>query len=518
MIAYGMLYAVAVGVPILLAAHLGASYLRRHGRPERAIWMLSLAAASALPLLLLSRPAALVPFLPPAAVLPPAAIPASWPPFLEMGVIELPAVADEATPTRAAPSARMSIPLDDVLIGLWVLLSVLLAVRWAISAVGLARQSRSWRTNTLDGVRVLVTPSLGPAVFGLARPRIVVPSWAVALPPLQRALVLFHEQEHIRARDHWLVGLGRIGRVLVPWNPVVWIATGSLRRALELDCDRRVLRRRPDVEAYGATLLTVSELSSRRLVLGAAFAESEVPLRRRILAMTTPARPLTALGFVVTLALGAALLSGALAVPVPAVRAPQATQPQAVLPEPRVTVDPSARLIPLIDRTSGRELVMLRARAGRWYPLDGSPSRGVIVVPDRPGGAWGLLPPPGVNASNWDAIVEAWGAAVPALSELRIRELSVLPRILNPDDIVGAIADAYPLRLRDGGLGATVGMHFLVGATGVVQQTRIGQISAYRDLDEAALRVAEVYQFSPADLDGEPIPVWVSHAIDFRVP
>ena len=97
-------------------------------------------------------------------------------------------------------------------------------------------------------------------------------------------------------------------------------------------------------------------------------------------------------------------------------------------------------------------------------------------------------------------------------------ETTVAPRILNPAEIAAAIAQHYPLGLRVQGRGGTVGVQFLVGQTGAVQQTRVGQISAYPELDEAALRVADAYRFSPALLGEGPIAVWVSHAIDFRVP
>jgi beta-lactamase regulating signal transducer with metallopeptidase domain len=78
------------------------------------------------------------------------------------------------------------------------------------------------------------------------------------MPKDKRALVLLHEQEHIRARDQVVLAGTRIARILAPWNPVVWLLASRLLHALELDCDRRVLRRRPDIGIYGDTLLQVS--------------------------------------------------------------------------------------------------------------------------------------------------------------------------------------------------------------------------------------------------------------------
>ena len=49
MIAYGMLYAGAVGLPILLAAIACSAVLRRYGRPERGVWLVALGLALTLP-------------------------------------------------------------------------------------------------------------------------------------------------------------------------------------------------------------------------------------------------------------------------------------------------------------------------------------------------------------------------------------------------------------------------------------------------------------------------------------
>jgi TonB family protein len=61
-------------------------------------------------------------------------------------------------------------------------------------------------------------------------------------------------------------------------------------------------------------------------------------------------------------------------------------------------------------------------------------------------------------------------------------------------------------------------MQFLVGTTGEIERLRIGQISAYPALDRAAMQVATMYRFSPALRRGEPVAVWVSHAISFYPP
>ena len=56
MIAYMMLYAAAVGLPILLAATACSAALRRYGRPERGLWLVALGLALTLPVAFLMNP------------------------------------------------------------------------------------------------------------------------------------------------------------------------------------------------------------------------------------------------------------------------------------------------------------------------------------------------------------------------------------------------------------------------------------------------------------------------------
>jgi len=312
MIAYRMLYAVAVGLPVVVAVHVVAGALRRHGRAERGVWVAGLLIALMLPAVLMTRPMDLVRSRGPT-------------PVEAAGVS--PVVGDEAPPggwmlpTVVVQRPAGSSPgLDWALLAAWVLTSLGLAVRWAVSARRLASISSDWRADTLDGSEVWITPGSGPAVTGAFHTRILVPEWLRALPSEQRALVLLHEEEHVRARDPWLMTVSRVARIATPWNPLVWLLTSRLLRAVETDCDRRVLRRRPGVREYCDTLLTISARQPDRLVGAAAFAEPQVPLQKRILAMTTPSRSLSAVTVILLLAVGSLLVFGSCGVPLPTER------------------------------------------------------------------------------------------------------------------------------------------------------------------------------------------------------
>jgi beta-lactamase regulating signal transducer with metallopeptidase domain len=304
MIGYRMLYAALVGLPILLAAFAGSRALRRYGLPERCIWLAALALALFLPLAFMTVPQA-------RQMTPGAALGAQLDAGLEetgvLGLTEFVVVSHEAgRPT-----------VDIFLIAAWLLASLALALKWTVAARRLAKVGPSWRPRALNGVHVWQTPDLGPAVSGVFRPQILVPEWMMSMPKDKRALVLLHEQEHIRARDQVVLAGTRIARILAPWNPVVWLLASRLLHALELDCDRRVLRRRPDIGIYGDTLLQVSARYKRPLIAAAAFTESHVPLQKRILAMTTPPRTASVLGITTTLALAVLLVMASCEVPIP---------------------------------------------------------------------------------------------------------------------------------------------------------------------------------------------------------
>ncbi|HEY9225181.1 MAG TPA: M56 family metallopeptidase, partial [Gemmatimonadaceae bacterium] len=102
----------------------------------------------------------------------------------------------------------------------------------------------------------------------------------------ERALVLLHEREHLRAHDGRLTTAALIAVVSMPWNPALWYALRRLRTAIEVDCDRRVLRASPDVRRYGGLLVAVAQRAVGSSLAIAGFSERAAPLARRIHAMT----------------------------------------------------------------------------------------------------------------------------------------------------------------------------------------------------------------------------------------
>jgi len=175
---------------------------------------------------------------------------------------------------------------DGPLAGVWISTALLAFGAYAVAMLALARRRRSWRLMRLDGESILVAPATGPAVIGALRPTIVVPEWSLDLSREQRALMLEHERQHVRARDPLLLHAAASIALLMPWNLAAWWLNRRLREAIEVDCDARVLATGHDRRAYGDLLLDVcTRRQPSRLVLAPALFERTSSLTRRILAM-----------------------------------------------------------------------------------------------------------------------------------------------------------------------------------------------------------------------------------------
>lgn len=92
---------------------------------------------------------------------------------------------------------------------------------------------------------------------------------------------------------------------------------------------------------------------------------------------------------------------------------------------------------------------------------------------------------------------------------------TVIPSIKNPEEVVAALAREYPPVLKAEGIGGEVGMWLFVDEESRVQRIRVNQSSGYKVLDDAALGVANIVEFTPALNRDKRMPVWVSLPIVF---
>ena len=286
-----LLFSALCGIAAL-AAERGLRVLRM---PTRMSWALALAIAACWPVV---APFVLTP-VPRAAVV--------YAPWSEnvLSATSLPMViAAQSLPIFERWYER----LDPTLLVLWCATSALLLVQVGLALRTLYRVRRRARVAQIDGEHVLVDQSLGPAVIGLLKPTIVVPSWLLGFDDGLRALVLRHEREHCRARDPALVWLLVAATTMLPWNlPLWWMARRS-RIAMEIDCDARTLRDNGDRMQYARLLVLIAQhnASARFVPL---LSHSSSHLRRRILAMYHS--PVRYPGIRAAIALSVAMLAAA---------------------------------------------------------------------------------------------------------------------------------------------------------------------------------------------------------------
>jgi protein TonB len=114
------------------------------------------------------------------------------------------------------------------------------------------------------------------------------------------------------------------------------------------------------------------------------------------------------------------------------------------------------------------------------------------------------LPPPPTETTTTDI------AAAPTFTPFTVR-----PDIKNRDAVARAMEREYPPLLRDAGIGGTVTVWFFIDESGVVQRTLVNESSGHKALDDAAIKVADIIEFTPALNRDKRVPVWISLPITF---
>jgi TonB family protein len=510
MITAWLTYCVLVAVLLGAGAWVAEGALRAQGWAGRWPWAVALAASIGLPLGAWLRPAA-------------------SPELASTSVLPMPgAYVMESIPMLVLEAGSGGLSLEAILLWSWAAATVALLLYLAISALRIRAEGRRWRRREVDGVEVLVSEATGPAALGLFRGRVVLPEWALSLDEGLRRLLVLHEAEHVRAKDPQLAVAGLVTCALMPWNPVLWWQLARLRLAIEMDCDARVLRRAGDRASYGSLLL---EVGQRRARLAVGLAESGSMLERRIRMITrttTGRRTLRALGLG---ALSALVLAVACETPPPTGLGDVESRPlgteQALSEARSIDCEPTvyvagdgfsdrARLDDL-DPNDIASVDVFRHRPDHAHPDDPRCAAILILMRDASPEAeelWRRARELFVNATR-----TAQGGAEPRDPAVgpSFTPMTVRPQLRNAMEVQQALMRNYPPLLRDAGIGGQAAIWFFIDAEGVVQDTRISQSSGYDALDQAALAVARVMEFTPAYNRDVRVPVWIALPIRFEV-
>src|SRR5215831_3153631 len=186
-----MLYVIVITL-LLGGAALAAERSARLRRARtRWIWMVAILASLAIPTVIASVSIQIPSLVTPTVTRKIGAL-------REMTAIQLPPltwVRERTVNSAAAPSLNLTLRRC------WLTVSVALFVALLLNGAYVSWRKRRWREGTLAGVEVYIAPDAGPAVVGLFRSRIVVPSWLTETSQSQQAMFIAHEQAPLAGRD-----------------------------------------------------------------------------------------------------------------------------------------------------------------------------------------------------------------------------------------------------------------------------------------------------------------------------
>jgi beta-lactamase regulating signal transducer with metallopeptidase domain/beta-lactamase class D len=303
------------GAAVLLVALLAGLSLRKVAAARRyAIWITAVAALAVLPLAMTLLPAW--------RVLPQTTVAMDSPVFepempdenpepilLSVGAkISFPASAFETqapAPVKSWPAFSWQDAVD-ALPAAWITLAALLLLRLGWSAWRLHRLERSLESGTCAALdetarevglervpRLLIgAANAVPMVWGVWRPRLLLPADFESWTADKLRGVLLHELAHLKRGDPLALWIAQWVKALHWFNPLAWLTIRQLRADQERACDDAVLRHGVRASDYAQHLLDLSRHA--RIAPGLALCALTItrcaPVEARVKAILDPKR------------------------------------------------------------------------------------------------------------------------------------------------------------------------------------------------------------------------------------
>jgi Zn-dependent protease with chaperone function len=143
----------------------------------------------------------------------------------------------------------------------------------------------------MPGLAATVLEHPSPAAYCLAgrQPTVVLTTGALKLlAPAQLAAVLAHERAHLASHHHLLITVARVGRMVLPFVPMLREADAQVARLAELHADDAAARACDSGPLVAAALVTLATSGSCRPAMAAAATD----VARRVTRLLRPAAPL----------------------------------------------------------------------------------------------------------------------------------------------------------------------------------------------------------------------------------
>ena len=346
------------------------------------------------------------------------------------------------------------------------------------------------------GARVLEHPTRGPAVYGLLRPRILVPTPLVErLDDDALGAVLRHEAAHVARRDPWRLALLQLATFIAwPLLPA-WIAAWRVRGLMEQACDEVALAEAGAAQrrSYGEALLAVADWQPlhARLALGMLSFGGGLAPRLRALRFTRRWPVIAQVALIATLGCATVLASG---------------ERTLVASEPVVGAEPVE---------SSEEASLFGEMRAAW---PGEKTAGLARILTEKAAA---LADQGdlTRASYMTAAAAALDPSSPRpASALREREGAVVRMTegITPPNLVERVEPPMGAELiaERGGVPGVVVLEIVIDETGRPVEPRILK-SDDPLLSASALLAVERWRYRPAERDGKPIAVFLIVRVQF---
>lgn len=204
----------------------------------------------------------------------------------------------DRVPSGAAESGTFVRRGQPVLLRLgavWIAVALLMLICELLSLVltgALSRGARELRPEELPAGAGTVgrTPAILsggteiPILFGVVRPRILLPADWASWPETWLRAVILHERAHAVRHDVVVLAVARLVRAVFWFHPAAWVVVRALRREAEQATDERVLEQGMDRFEYADALLGLARhLGGRRIPLAGIAMAAPVGIRKRLL-------------------------------------------------------------------------------------------------------------------------------------------------------------------------------------------------------------------------------------------
>ncbi|MEQ5808538.1 TonB family protein [Alteromonas sp. NFXS44] len=176
-------------------------------------------------------------------------------------------------------------PQGNIYLFIWAAGAILIAAFVISRYMALARDiaGSHCKTNKYAQNYVVSSAVTTPLLFGLMRPRLIMPVFfhsAFSAP--QQAMIIEHEQTHLRRGDHLWNASALILLSLFWFNPLTWVALYALRTSQEVSCDAAVLHNKSQTDKilYAKALVQCAAHTTCNNNLYPAYGEKKTMLTR----------------------------------------------------------------------------------------------------------------------------------------------------------------------------------------------------------------------------------------------